>query len=153
MGAIAQTILCGKTGGLSRHARDIYAASSGLAHLLAVAGLRLGFVMGFTLFLLRHALVLWPRAALNWPCREIAFGAAWMMGACYVTLTGAHLPALRSFGMATLVVLALMTGRQALSLRSWALVAMTLLIARPSVALDVSFQMSFEAVLALDHRL
>lgn len=148
VGAIAQTILCGETGGLSRHTRDIYAAS-GLAHLLAVAGLHLGLVMGFTLFLLRHALALWPRAALNWPCREIAFGTAWMMGAGYVLLTGAHLPALRSLGMATLIVIALMSGRQALSLRSWSIVAMALLIGRPSVALDVSFQMSFAAVLAL----
>lgn len=147
-GAIAQTILCGETGGLSRHTREVYAAS-GLAHLLAVAGLHLGLVMGFTLFLLRNALALWPRAALYWPCRELAFGVSLVFGAGYVALTGAHLPALRSLGMAMLVVLALMTGRQALSLRSWALVAMLILLWRPSIALDVSFQMSFAAVLAL----
>ena len=55
----------------------------------------------------------------------------------------------RSFAMAALATLALLTGRRALSLRAWALAAAAVLLLQPAAVLGASFQMSFAAVLAL----
>ncbi|GBR38796.1 DNA translocation competence protein ComA/ComEC/Rec2 [Neoasaia chiangmaiensis NBRC 101099] len=147
-GAIAATLLAGETGGLSVGTRDDFAAA-GLAHLLAVAGLHLGLVMGCVIATLRFAMAAWPWIALRWPCKEIACSIGLAGGAGYVLLTGAHLPAIRALGMAGLATLALLLGRRPLSLRSLSLVVWAILIVAPQDVLDVSFQMSFAAVLAL----
>jgi len=146
--AIAATLLAGHGEGISQQTRQAYAAS-GLAHILAVAGLHLGLVMGALFAAVRMGLVLWPWLGLRLPCREIAAFAALAGGVIYVALTGFHLPALRSLGMAVLATLALLSGRRVLSMRSLALVALVLLMVSPVLVLDLSFQMSFAAVMAL----
>jgi competence protein ComEC len=60
-----------------------------------------------------------------------------------------HVPILRSFTMAAVVVLALLSGRRAISLRGLLLAAAALILAAPEQLLGVSFQMSFAAVLVL----
>ena len=147
-GAIAATMLTGSGTAIPPADRAAF-VESGLAHLLAVAGLHIGIVMGLAMALTRTALALSERAALNWPCKPIAAGVALLAGGFYLALTGGHLPILRSFAMASLVVLALALGRRALSLRGLALAAGALLLLRPQELTGVSFQMSFSAVLAL----
>jgi len=146
-GAVAATLLTGGTAAIPATDRSAF-RDSGLAHLLAVAGLHIGIVMGLVMAATRYGLALSERAALFWPCKAIAAGAA-LRGAGYLLLTGAHLPILRSFAMACLVTLGVMLGRRALSLRGLALAALVLMVLSPHEVVGVSFQMSFSAVLAL----
>jgi competence protein ComEC len=145
---IAATLLTG-------NASDIPAADhqafrdSGLAHLLAVAGLHIGIVMGLIMALVRTSLAASERAALFWPVKEIAAVAALAAGGAYMLLTGMHVPIMRSFAMACLFTLALLAGRRAVSLRGLALAAVALMLFEPAQVPGVSFQMSFSAVLAL----
>ena len=147
-GALAATMLTGLGTTIAPADRAAF-RDSGLSHLLAVAGLHLGIVMGLVMTVTRAALALSERAALRWPCKQIAAGAALAAGAGYVLLTGAHVPTLRAFAMASLVVLGVVVGRRALSLRGLALAAMVLVLLWPAAVVGVSFQMSFAAVLAL----
>ena len=147
-GAIAATVLTGLGTAIPAEDRAAF-RDSGLAHLLAVAGLHIGIVMGLVMGATRLGLALWERAALRWPCKQIAAVAALAAGAGYVLLTGMHVPVLRSFGMAALVTLGIATGRRALSMRGLALAAITLMLLWPEEVVGVSFQMSFAAVLAL----
>jgi len=147
-GQIAALILTGLSAGLSPDVRATYAAA-GLSHLLAVAGLHLGIVMGVCLVAMRGLLTTSEYASLRWPCKQAAAAFALCMGAVYVVLSGAHVPALRALGMAAVAFLALATGRRAASLRGLALAASMLLLAWPELIFDVSFQMSFAAVMAL----
>ena len=147
-GAIAATLVTGISTGISAADRNAFAVS-GLAHLLAVAGLHLGIVMGLAMGSVRMALAAWEYAALRWPTRQIAACTALLAGAFYMALTGMHLPTLRSLTMAALGVLALMLGRRAVSLRGLAIAALLMLLVAPDSLLEVSFQMSFSAVLAL----
>ena len=147
-GAIAATLLTGISTEIPAADREAFAVS-GLAHLLAVAGLHLGIVMGLTMGGLRMLLAAWEYGALRLPTRQIAAVAALAAGALYMALTGMHLPTVRSLAMAALGVLALLLGRRALSMRGLGLAAMILLLASPAALLEVSFQMSFAAVLAL----
>lgn len=146
--AIAATLLAGEAGSIDQHTRETFSAS-GLAHLLAVAGLHLGLVMAAVIGTLRYGLAGIEYIALRWPCRQIAVVAGLLAGAGYVMLTGAHLPSLRALGMASIVTLAIVTGRRVLSMRSLSIVAFLILLVSPVSVVDVSFQMSFAAVMGL----
>jgi competence protein ComEC len=147
-GAIAATLLTGLGAAIPPADRADFDAS-GLAHLLAVAGLHIGILMGLVYGVTRFLLAMWEFAALTWPTRKIAALAALAAGFFYLELTGAHIPILRSFAMAALVTLGVLTGRRALSLRGLSLAALVLMAAAPDSVLGVSFQMSFSAVLCL----
>ena len=147
-GRIAAALMTGGTAAIPPDDRAAF-RDSGLAHLLAVAGLHIGSVMALVFWLTRLALAAWERAALRWPTRAMAGIAALAAGAGYAALTGGHVPVLRSLAMACLVTLALLVGRRALSLRGLALAAAAIVLAAPQEVGGVSFQMSFSAVLAL----
>ncbi len=147
-GAVAAAVLCGETGTITSATRQEYAAS-GLAHLLAVAGLHLGFVMGFAFWVASRAMRLSQYVSASWPCREIALAFSWCVGLGYVLLTGGHLPGIRALGMAGIAVLALWLRRPVVSMRALAVVALAVECVSPVMVLDVSFQMSCAAVMAL----
>ncbi len=147
-GAIATTLLTGTTSAIPGDDRAAF-RDSGLAHLLAIAGLHIGIVMGLVFGLTRFALACSERAALFWPCKAIAAITALIAGGLYLGLTGAHVPIIRSFAMASLVTLGVLVGRRALSLRGLGLAMAAVVIVAPNEVVGVSFQMSFSAVLAL----
>ena len=147
-GAIATTLLTGVATAIPEADRQAF-RDSGLAHLLAIAGLHVGIVMALVFGTVRFALALWEFAALHWPTKSIAALAALLAAALYMALTGAHLPVQRSFAMAALFTLGVLAGRRALSLRGLALAMAALVLAEPHAVMGVSFQMSFSAVLAL----
>ncbi len=101
-GAVAATMLTGLGSAIPADDRAAF-RDSGLAHLLAVAGLHIGIVMGLVMGVTRFGLALSERSALHWPCKQIAAATALAIGAGYVLLTGMHVPVLRSFAMASLV--------------------------------------------------
>lgn len=148
VGAIAATLMTGEQAAIPVADRAAF-RDSGLAHLLAVAGLHIGIVMGLAFGIARRAFALSEWAALFLPCKALAAGAALAAGGGYVLLTGAHVPTVRSFAMACLVTLGLVVGRRAISMRGLGLAAVAILLAAPSALLGVSFQMSFSAVAAL----
>jgi competence protein ComEC len=147
-GAIAATLLTGLGTAIPPADRTAF-QDSGLAHLLAVAGLHIGIVMGLVFFATRLGLAAWEWAALTWPTRQVAALSALAAGGLYLALTGAHVPIVRSFAMACLVALGVLTGRRSISLRGLALAAFLLLVMSPASVVGVSFQMSFSSVLAL----
>jgi len=147
-GAIADTLLTGDEQQIppQEHA-DFIAA--GLAHILAVAGLHVGIVMGICFGLTRFLLARSEYILLHLPVKAIAAIVALAGGAAYAVITGAHLPILRSLAMASLVTIGVLAGRRAISLRALGFAAAILLATTPEAVLGVSFQMSFSAVLAL----
>ena len=145
---IAATLLTGNAAAIPEADHQAF-RDSGLAHLLAVAGLHIGIVMGLVMAFVRTSLALSEYAALFWPLKKIAALAALAAGGFYMLLTGMHVPIMRSFAMAGLYTLAVLVGRRAISLRGLALAAVVLILTEPAQVPGVSFQMSFSAVLAL----
>jgi competence protein ComEC len=147
-GAISVTLLTGVTTGIPPADHDAFRAS-GLAHLLAVAGLHIGIVMGWVLAFSRLAFAASEHASLHWPTKKLAALAALAAGGSYMVLTGMHVPIVRSFSMACLFTVAVLADRRPISLRGLALAATVLMLLEPQEVPGVSFQMSFSAVLAL----
>ncbi|HQT89587.1 MAG TPA: ComEC/Rec2 family competence protein [Acidiphilium sp.] len=147
-GSIAVTLLTGFEQSIPPAERQDF-VTAGLAHLLAVAGLHIGIVMATLYALARFLAGLSETLLLRIPAKFIASSAAFLGGCAYAALTGFHIPILRSLAMAALVLLGILIGRRALSLRGLAIAAMALMLLNPSAVVGPSFQMSFSAVLAL----
>jgi len=147
-GEFATTLLTGASMAIPEADHEAFRVS-GLAHLLAVAGLHIGIIMAFILAVARLGFALNEHASLHWPTKKLAVLAALAAGAGYMVLTGMHVPILRSFAMAVLFSVALMADRQAISLRGLAVAGVLLMAMVPQEVPGVSFQMSFSAVAAL----
>ena len=147
-GPIAATLLTGFEESIPARERQAF-ITAGLAHILAVAGLHIGIVMG-ALFALARFCVGWSEfLLLRVPAKVIASAVAFAGGVVYAALTGFHVPIERSLAMAALVLLGIVAGRRALSLRGLAVAAFVLMLIEPQAVPGPSFQMSFSAVLAL----
>lgn len=147
-GAVSVTLLTGASMAIPEADHAAF-RDSGLAHLLAVAGLHIGIVMGFALGISRVGFALNEHASLFWPTKKLSAVCALAAGGFYMVLTGMHVPIIRSFVMACLFTVAVLADRRPLSVRGLALAAAVLMLAAPQEVPDVSFQMSFSAVLAL----
>ena len=147
-GAVSVTLLTGASMAIPEADHAAF-RDSGLAHLLAVAGLHIGIVMGFALTVARFGFALNEHASLFWPTKKLSALCALAAGGIYMVLTGMHVPIIRSFVMACLFSLAVVADRRPFSVRGLALAAAVLMLVAPYEVPDVSFQMSFSAVLAL----
>ena len=74
-GGIAVTLLTGEEQTIPSPERDAFIAA-GLAHILAVAGLHVGIVMGLAFAVTRFLLTRHERTALHWPAKSLAAMAA-----------------------------------------------------------------------------
>jgi competence protein ComEC len=147
-GAIAAALMTGERGAIPEELEAAY-RDSGLAHLLSISGLHLTLVAGILFFAVRFALALWERVALTRPIKKWAAVAALGGAFAYLQVSGAAVPTQRAFVMASIVLLAVLADRQAISMRSVGLAAVLVLLLAPQSLLEPSFQMSFAAVVAL----
>ncbi|MBU6166300.1 MAG: ComEC/Rec2 family competence protein [Alphaproteobacteria bacterium] len=147
-GAVAAAFVTGQQGAIppatAQAMRD-----AGLAHLLSISGLHIAVVVGTMAWLLRRTLALSPWLALRVPVPTLALAGGALAGLAYTLLAGAQVPTVRAVTVAGIVVLGMMLGRQALSLRLVAAAAAAILLVRPEALLGASFQMSFAAVIGI----
>ena len=147
-GAMAAAFVTGDQGGIPLETAQAM-RDSGLAHLLSISGLHIAVVVGGMMWLVRRGLALSPYIALHWPVRTIAVAAAALAGIAYTLLAGAEVPTVRTIIATLIVLVGVVIGREALSLRLLAAAAMLILAVRPEALLGPSFQLSFAAVIAI----
>lgn len=123
--------------------------NSGLAHLLAISGLHLGIVGTLVYFAVRRTLSAWEWLALRVPTQKPAAAAAILATGLYLVLSGASISTQRAFIMAAIVFLAILLDRSPLSLRTFALAMIAVLLLQPASVMTPGFQMSFAATGAL----
>ncbi len=147
-GTIVAAIVTGKREAIPPDA-EAALRDSGLAHLLAISGLHMGLATGLIFFGVRFLLTLNTRFALSKPIKKWAALAALASGFAYLVISGSGWSARRAFIMSSIIFVAMLTDRRALSLRNVAVAAMIILIFTPEALLHPGFQMSFAAVTAL----
>lgn len=122
---------------------------SGLAHMLAIAGLHTAAVSGFAYGLLRLLAAAIPAIALRVSGKKLAAGGGLIAVGLYFMLSGAHAPARRAAITASVAFLAILLDRRPVSLQSLSLAALVVLILQPEAVTQPGFQMSFCATGAL----
>ncbi len=120
--------------------------NSGMAHLLSISGLHVTAVVGATFLLVSRLLALFGWLALRVSVPLLAAGSAALVAVAYTLLTGAEVPTVRSCVAALIILVALATGRDALSLRLLAFGAFFILLFWPEALAGPSFQLSLAAV-------
>ena len=123
--------------------------ASGLAHMLAISGMHMVLMTGSVFGFFRLLAACFPRLNQFYDVRMACALMAVLAGFGYLLISGNNIATQRAFIMMSLVFLALMLGRHALTLRNVAIATFIVLALAPESVVLVSFQMSFAAVLAL----
>lgn len=137
--SLAQGIVLGIRGNIPPSLKENF-SRTGTAHLLAISGLHLSIVagillsLGIWLFGRKHYLYVW-----------LALGAIWL----YTLITGMHPPVVRGAIMASLFLMAELLGRQRTAITSLAFAAAVMVGFSPQILWQVSFQLSFLAMVGL----
>ncbi|ESW60875.1 MAG: competence protein [Rhodobacter sp. CACIA14H1] len=147
-GAFAAGVLTGDRSGLSVEAVAALRDSS-LAHLLAISGMNMAFLVAFTFGFLRYGLALVPPLALRVNSKKAAAAVSLGVACFYLLLSGANVATERAFIMVAVMLVAVLLDRRALTLRSVAIAGIILLLWQPEALLSPGFQMSFAATVAL----
>lgn len=147
-GEIAAALITGERAGISDEVNQAM-RYSGLFHILSISGLHMVIMAGTVFWLVRAFLALFPALALTVPNRKWAAAVALAAALGYLLLSGASVPTVRSWVMMSIVLLAILLDRPALTMRNVALAALLIMVFEPETVFDPSFQMSFAAVIGL----
>jgi len=147
-GEIAIALITGMRGGIPKEINEAM-RDSGLTHILSISGLHMAIMAGTVFWLARALLALVPGLSLRYPIKKwaalIALGAATF----YLALSGAAVPTVRSWIMTSIVLIAVLLDRPAITMRNVALAALVILLVSPESLFEPSFEMSFAAVIGL----
>ncbi len=147
-GALATALITGDRSGLDKELVGVL-RSSGLAHLLAISGLHMALFAGGVFWIVRAILALNPMLAVTRPIKKYAALTAIGSGFFYLLISGMGVATQRAFIMISIMFIAVLVERPALTMRNVALAALVILLLRPESVMSVSFQMSFMAVVCL----
>jgi competence protein ComEC len=147
-GAMAVALATGDRSAISEQALEQLRVT-GIAHLLAISGMHIALMTGCVFWAVRFGLACVPGLALRYPIKQWAAVAAMGAGLLYLLVSGATIPTQRAFLASWIVLSGILINRVALTMRLVAIGAGVLLLLAPESLLNVSFQMSFAAVIAL----
>jgi competence protein ComEC len=147
-GAIAAALITGERGGISETTNQAY-RDSGIFHILSISGLHMSIFAGAVYVVCRFLLSLVPMLALRFEIKKWAAVGGLVGTIGYLMISGGSPPAVRSAIMLSIMFVAILLDRPALALRNVALAALIILVVSPQSLIDVGFQMSFAAVVAL----
>ncbi|MDJ0512950.1 MAG: ComEC/Rec2 family competence protein [Methyloceanibacter sp.] len=147
-GAIAVALITGERSGIPRSITEAM-RDAGLSHVLAISGLHMVIMAGSVFWLVRALLAAVPALALRFPIKKWAAVCALLAATFYLLLSGASVPTIRAYLMMGVVMIAVLHDRPAITMRNVALAALAILAFSPESLFDVSFQMSFAAVVGL----
>jgi competence protein ComEC len=147
-GALASAFMTGDRSGVSKATNDIMRASN-LSHMISISGLHMGLVVGFIFALVRYGLALVPPVALRLNTKKVAACVALVAATGYLALAGPDVATRRAWIMAVVMLIAVLSDRRAISMRSLSIAAMIVLVMEPESLVEPGFQMSFGATAAL----
>ncbi|MBR4927114.1 MAG: ComEC/Rec2 family competence protein, partial [Alphaproteobacteria bacterium] len=146
--AIAVPLIIGDQGLVTPYQYELYRIS-GIIHVLSVSGFHLTLLAGLVFFLIRGFFALMPALASYINTKKISAVLSLAVVLFYLFISGLQIPAVRSFLMIAVVLLAVIADRSAISLRTAVLAGCFILFFWPESILSSGFQLSFIAVFAM----
>ena len=123
--------------------------TNGMAHIWSISGYHMTLIGGWLFILFYFIFRLFPSIVRHVPARIPALASTWVGLAGYVFISSAGVATLRAFIMATLVMVAFMLGRNALSLRMLCLAFFAIMLINPYYVMTAGFQLSFAAIFGI----
>jgi len=145
---ITIALVTGNKSGIDGESQDLL-RRTGLAHILAISGLHMALVTLTLIWVVRFLFALSPAITLNYPVKKFAVCLAFLGASFYLLLSGAGIATQRAWIMISIMLLAVLLDRRAVTMRSVVISACIILILSPESLLSPGFQMSFAAVAAL----
>ena len=146
--AILRALIIGDASGIDTDLRETF-ARAGVAHVLAISGLHIGFVAaaayGAWWWLLSRSHTI----LLSYTMPKLAALLSVPPVLLYAGLAGGRVATWRALIMVLVYLLAILLGRQREVYRSLACAALLISVVWPGAVLEVSFQLSFVSVLAI----
>ncbi|MFQ5579213.1 MAG: DNA internalization-related competence protein ComEC/Rec2 [Nitrospiria bacterium] len=151
--ALLMALVIGETGYLTDPVREAF-SDSGTAHILAVSGSHLAFVSLLVFGLTRWLILRMPEPILLrislWKIpAQWASLLTGMAVSVYAFLAGGRIGTLRALMMILIYLSSIWIGRGSDTKSSLSLAALLILFAQPQALFELSFQLSFLAVLAI----
>lgn len=153
--SLISSITTGYRYNISEELRDAF-NKTGLAHILSISGTHFGLFSVLIFGILKLMIKFLPYKVLQritiflTPSQAAALLCLPLMLA-YLGLSGASIPAIRSFIMISLFLFGLLIGRKGFWLNSLILAAFIIIIWEPKSIFSLSFQLSFIAVLFIGY--
>ena len=146
--AIAIPLIIGDQGLVTPYQYELYRIS-GIIHVLSVSGFHLTLLAGLVFFFIRGVFALMPKLASHVNTKKISAALSLVGVLFYLFISGLQIPAVRSFLMIAVALLAVIVNRSAIALRTAVLAGCFILILWPESILSSGFQLSFIAVFAM----
>jgi competence protein ComEC len=145
---IIKACILGDQQQIPKEIRDTF-SKTGISHIIAISGFNMGLIACFSIYLARGIIRRFPYLLLRFDLYKLSVLFAMPPVVLYTFIAGAGMSVLR----ATLMILAFMTALLISKSRdlynTLAMAALIILIVYPPALFDVSFQLSFAAVLAI----
>jgi competence protein ComEC len=145
---ILEAMILGNAKAIPQEVRDDF-AKTGTSHILAISGLHIGLVAAAGFFLFFSLLKLSQYLMLRFNIVKIATAGAIVPVIIYALVAGLGTTVLRATLMALAFLTALLINRKRDLYNILFFVALTILVISPESLFEISFQLSFSAVLGL----
>jgi competence protein ComEC len=145
---VIEAMTLGNKRGISAELRDNF-NKTGTSHLLAISGLHIGMVFMTGFFLFSFLLKRSEYLLLKYNIVKLAAACSFFFVLIYASIAGMGITVMRATLMALVFLAAFLFGRQKDIYNSLALAGIVILILYPGALFDVSFQLSFCAVLSI----
>lgn len=145
---LVDTLVLGYKNAVPKSDGEIWTAT-GVGHVWSISGFHITLVSGwlFAIFYLIFRSI--PPVTKRIPARIPALICAWFGLMFYLFLSGCDVATIRAFIMATLVFMAFIFGRNAISMRNICVAFCLIFMLNPHFVMQPGFQLSFAAIFGL----
>ncbi|MBI4698411.1 MAG: DNA internalization-related competence protein ComEC/Rec2 [Nitrospirae bacterium] len=153
--AFQKAIILGLQRGISQDIRDSF-STTGLTHIISISGTHFALLAFIIFKIVKTSVKLLPAGFLTKMTLYITPTQAAVITTLpvlflYAFISGASTPTIRSFIMIFIYMLALFLGRKGQWLNSLSIAAVIILLWQPDALFELSFQLSFVAVLSIGY--
>ncbi len=145
-GALLKALVVGDMGTVTKEMRNEFTAA-GVNHVLSISGLHVSMLGLVVFWLIRFGGSYSPTLLLRWNLLKIGTFFSFVAVVFYTAIAGAMVPTVRSAIMIGVYELAVLLDREEEVFASLTFAALLIALIWPAVIADISFQLSFLAVL------
>ncbi|MGV8059217.1 MAG: DNA internalization-related competence protein ComEC/Rec2 [Smithellaceae bacterium] len=145
---IIEAMTIGNQTAIPADIRDNF-SKTGTSHILSISGLHIGMVAAMAFFFVSLLLKSSEYLILRLNIIKVSAAAAFVLVIIYALIADMGVTVIRSALMALIFLIALILGKQRDLYNTLALAGLVILIISPEALFDISFQLSFAAVLAI----